>query len=265
MVPDPTGQEGEGSTDLKTCGTMTRELLALADWLTAARMTPVAMDRTGESWQPVYNLLEDAFPVFWVNATPVKNVPGRKTDKAAARGFAKRVRFGLRQASFIPPQGQRAWRELTRYRTQLVQERVREVNRVQGVWARANSKLAAVISEMMGVSGRALLEALIAGRADPATMAALATRRMRTKIPLREQALTGIVHDHHRQLLARQRAPSDVLAAPIEALTRAMVASLKTLSTAEPPREAPPPLPAVGSAPSVAVSPPLPLTRAVEL
>jgi transposase len=244
MVPDPTGQEGEGIAELKTCGMMTRELLALADWLTEASMTHVAMESTGESWKPVDNLLEDAFTVFLVNATHVKNVPGRKTDKADARWLAKRMRFGLLHASVIPPKGQRDWRELTRYRTKLVQERVREVNRVQGVLERANIKLASVIADMMGVSGRAMLEALIAGRADPATMAELAKRRMRTQIPLREQALTG-----DEQL---------------EALTRAMVASLTALRTAEPPRADPPPLPAVGSAPSVAVFPPLPCTRAVE-
>src|SRR5215475_12934436 len=111
------------------------------------------------------------------------------------------MRFGLLQASFIPPKEQRDWRALTRYRTKLVQERVREVNRGQGVLERANIQRASVISDVMGVSGRAMLEALLAGRADLATMAALAQRRMRTKIPLLEQALTGIAHDHHRQLL----------------------------------------------------------------
>ena len=114
------------------------------------------------------------------------------------------MRFGLLQASFIPPKGQRDLRDLTRYRTKLVQARVREANRVQGVLERANITLASVISDIMGVSGRAMLEALIAGRVDPATMAALAKRRMRTKISLLKQALTGIVHDHHRQLLAMQ-------------------------------------------------------------
>jgi transposase len=265
MVPDPTGQEGEGIAELKTFGTMTRDLLALADWLTEARITHVAMESTGEYWKPIYNLLEDTCTVFLVNATHVKNVPGRKTDKADARWLAKLMRFGLLQASFIPPKGQRDLRDLTRYRTTLVQERVREVNRVQGVLERAHITLASVISDIMGVSGRAMLEALIAGRADPATMAALAQRRRRSKIPVLEQALTGIVHAHHRQLLAMQRAHSDVLDEQIEALTRAMVTSLKALSATEPPQEDQPALPAVGSAPSVTVSPPLTFTHAVEL
>jgi transposase len=265
LVPDPTGQEGEGIAELRTFGTMTRELLALADWLTEASITHVAMESTGEYWKPVYNLLEDTFTVFLVNATHVKNVPGRKTDKADARWLAKLMRFGLLQASFIPPKGQRDLRDLTRYRTKLVQERVREVNRVQGVLERANIKLASVISDVMGVSGRAMLEALIAGRADPAAMAALAQRRMRTKIPVLEQALTGIVHAHHRQLLAMQLAHIDFLDEQIEALTRAIVTSLKALSTTALPQEGQPALPAAESAPSVPLSPPLTFTRAVEL
>ena len=133
MVPDPTGREAEGIMELRTFGTLTRDLLSLADWLTEASITHVAMESTGEYWKPVYNLLEDTFTVFLVNAAHVKNVPGRKTDKADARWLAKLMRFGLLQASFIPPKGQRDLRDLTRYRTKLVQERVREVNRVQGV------------------------------------------------------------------------------------------------------------------------------------
>jgi transposase len=237
LVADPTGQEGGGIAELKTFGTMTRDLLALADWLTAASITHVAMESTGEYWRPVYHLLEDTFTVFLVNATHVKNVPGRKTDQADARWLAKLMRFGLLQARFIPPKGQRDLRDLTRYRTKLVQERVREVNRVQGVLERAKIKLASVISDIRGVSGRAMLEALIAGRADPATMAALAPRRMRSKRAVLEQALTGIVHDHQRQLLAMQLAHIDFLDAQIEALTRAIVTSLKALSATEPPQE----------------------------
>jgi transposase len=175
------------------------------------------------------------------------------------------MRFGLLQASFIPPKGQRDLRDLTRYRTKLVQERVREVNRVQGVLERANIKLASVISDIMGVSGRAMLEALIAGRADPATMAELAKRRMRSKIPLLEQALTGVVHDHHRQVLAMQLAHIDFLDEQIEALNGAIETSLEALRTTAPSGEDQPPLLTVSSAPSVAVSPPLPFTRAVEL
>jgi transposase len=234
VIPDPTGLHAEGIMEVKDFGTMTRDLLALADWLTAVGITHVAMESTGEYWRPVYNLLEGDFTVFLVNAAHVKQVPGRKTDKNDARWLAKLMRYGLLQASFIPPQGQRELRELTRYRTKLVQERSREVNRVQGVLERANIKLAAVATDIMGVSGRAILAALIQGRADPATMAELAKGRLRTKRPLLEQALTGVVRDHHRQLLAMQLAHIDFLDEQIESLSAEMTRCLTNLSPAEP-------------------------------
>jgi transposase len=141
----------------------------------------------------------------------------------------------LLQASFIPPLEQRDLRDLTRYRTRLVQERSREVKRVQGVLARANIKLAAVATDIMGVSARAILAALVEGRADPATMAELAKRRMRSKIPLLEQALTGLVRDHHRQLLAMQLAHIDFLDEQIDALDAEMTRRLAALRGDEPP------------------------------
>lgn len=265
IVPDPTGQEAEGIAELRTFGTMTLELLALADWLTEASITHVAMESTGEYWTPVYNLLEGTFTVFLVNAAHVKNVPGRKTDKADARWLAKLMRFGLLQASFIPPQGQRDVRDLTRYRTKLVQERVREVNRLQGVLERANIKLASVASDIMGVSGRAMLEALIAGNADPATMADLAKRRMRSKLPLLEQALTGVVRDHHRQLLAMQLAHIDFLDEQIAALNTTIATALRALSADAPLSPQPLPRATASSALPLTGSTPLTFTRAVEL
>ena len=183
VTPDPTGQQADGLMEVKEFGTLTRDLLALSDWLSEAGVTHVAMESTGEYWKPVYNLLEGDMTVFLVNAAHVKNVPGRKTDRADARWLAKLMRHGLLQASFIPPVEQRDLRDLTRYRTKLVQERTREVNRVQGVLERANIKLASVASDIMGVSGRAILAALIEGRADPATMAELAKGRLRSKNP----------------------------------------------------------------------------------
>jgi transposase len=114
IVPEPTGHAVEGLIDVRQFGTMTIELWALADWLTAVGITPVAMESTGAYWQPVYNLLEGTFAVFLVNAAHVQNVPGRKTDKADARWLAKLMRYGLLQASFIPPEGQRDLRDLTR-------------------------------------------------------------------------------------------------------------------------------------------------------
>jgi transposase len=191
VIPDPTGQQADGSLEVQEFGTTTAALLALADWLTVAGLTHVAMESTGEYWKPVYNILEDDFTVLLVNAAHVKRVPGRKTDKTDARWLAKLMRYGLLQGSFIPPEAQRDVRDLTRYRTTLVQERSREVKRVPGVLERANITLASVATEVMGVSGRAILAALVEVQADSATMAELAKGRMRSKIPLLEQALTG--------------------------------------------------------------------------
>jgi transposase len=235
ITPDPTGQQADGSLEVQEFGTTTAALLALADWLTVAGITHVAMESTGEYWKPVYNILEGEFTVLLVNAAHVKQVPGRKTDKADARWLAKLMRHGLLQASFIPPVAQRDVRALTRYRAKLVQERSREVNRVQGVLERANIKLASVATDVMGVSGRAILAALVEGHADPATMAELAKGRMRSKIPLLEQALTGLVRPHHRQLLAMQLAHIDFLDEQIDALSAEITQRLATLSGDGPP------------------------------
>jgi transposase len=237
VTPDPTGQQADGLLEVKEFGTLTIDLLALSDWLAAVGITHVAMESTGEYWKPVYNILEGDFTVFLVNAAHVKQVPGRKTDKADARWLAKLMRHGLLQASFIPPVEQRELRDLTRYRTKLVQERGREVNRVQGVLERANIKLAAVATDVMGVSGRAILAALVEGRADPATMAELAKGRMRSKIPLLEQALTGLVRDHHRQLIALQLAHIDFLDDQIDTLSLEITRRLLELSAGDPPAD----------------------------
>src|SRR5215475_12560157 len=244
VTPDPTGQQVDGIMELRPFGTMTRDLLALSDWLAEVGVTHVAMESTGEYWRPVYNLLEGNVTIFLVNAAHVKQVPGRKTDKADARWLAKLMRDGLLQASFIPPQPQRDLRDLTRYRTKLVQERSREVNRVQGVLERANIKLASVASDIMGVSGRAILAALIEGRAAPAAMAELAKGRLRSQRPVLAQALTGLVRDHHRRLVALQLAHIDFLEEQLDALS-ADIARLLTELSATP--LTPPPAASVGA------------------
>jgi hypothetical protein len=203
VTPDPTGQQADGLLELRECGTLTVDLLALSDWLAEAGITHVAMGSTGEYWTPVSNILEGEFTIFLVNAAHVQQVPGRKTDTADARWLATLMRYGLLRASFIPPVGPRDLRDLTRDRTKRVQERGREVNRVHGVLERANIKLGAVATNLFGVSGRAMLAAVIEGRADPATLAEWAKGRRRRKIPLVEQALTGLVRDHHRRFPGR--------------------------------------------------------------
>jgi transposase len=235
VTPDPLGQQADGLMAVREFGTLPRDVLALSDWFTAAGITHVAMERTGESWKPVYHLLEGTCPVFLGNAAHVKNVPGRKTDRADARWLANLMRYGLLQASFLSPVEQRDLRDLTRYRTKLVQERTREIKRVQGVLERANSKLASVASDIMGVSGRAILAALIEGRTAPATMAELANGRLRSKIPVLEQALTGLVRDQHRRLLAMQGAHLDFLDEPLEALSTDITRLLTELSAAPTP------------------------------
>jgi transposase len=213
IVPGP---QGRPVKEVRTFGTMTDDLLALVDWVVAAGCTHVAMESTGSYWKPLYNLLEGVLEVLVVNAAHIKAVPGRKTDVRDCEWIADLLRHGLLQASFIPDRPQRELRELTRYRASLVHERAAEVNRVQKVLEGANIKLAAVATDIMGVSGRDMLAALIGGTADAATMAQFARGRMREKIPQLEQALAGTFKAHQRFLIAQQLAHIDFLDALIE-------------------------------------------------
>ena len=251
-TPDATGQHAEGLVELKAVGTRTVDLLGLSAGLTAAGITPVALASPGEPWQPVCNRLAGSVQVGLVHAAQVKQVPGRKTEKAAARGRATLLRSGLLPASVMPPQGQRDRRDLTRDRTQVVPERSREVNRVHGILERANLKLAAVASEMMGVSGRAILAVLMAGRTDPATMAELAKGCLRRTIPRLEHPRTGLVRDHHRRLRAIPLAHLDLLDEPLAALRAELSQGLMALraSDAPPLRRAASGVGALGTAPS---------------
>jgi len=196
------GENGTWQVDIRTFKTMTGDLLALADWLRGARVTHVAMESTGVYWKPVFNILEGDFEVLLVNAKHIKFVPGRKTDVKDAQWIAELLQHGLLKASFIPPVPQRELRALTRYRTQLVAERSREINRVHAVLEDANIKLSSVATDIMGVSGREMLAAIIAGKDDPAALAQLAKARMRHKIAELARALTGHVTDTHRLLLS---------------------------------------------------------------
>lgn len=193
--------DGTAQRTIRTFSTMTTQLLALDDWLRELRIEAVAMESTGIYWRPVYQLLEDARPLLLVNPQHMKAVPGRKTDVKDSEWIADLLRHGLLTASFIPPKPIRELRELTRYRTILVQERTAEINRLHKVLETANVKLAAVVSDVMGKSGRAMVEALIAGTADTETLAELAQGRLRAKLPELRQALEGRVSDHHRFLL----------------------------------------------------------------
>jgi len=197
-VPD--GQGGR-RMELRTFRTTTAELLKVADWLRQHGVTHVAMESTGVYWKPIFNILEEEFAVLVVNAKHIKFVPGRKPDVKDAQWIAELLQHGLLKASFVPDAPQRELRELVRYRTHLIQERTREVNRVHKVLEDANLKLSSVATDVMGVSGREMLAAIIAGQDDPAALAELAKGRMRTKIADLEAALTGRIKESHRLLL----------------------------------------------------------------
>jgi transposase len=211
------GSGAPPSKETRTFGTMTADLLALVDWVVGAGCEAVAMESTGSFWKPLYNLLEGVLPaVLVVNAAHIKQVPGRKTDVKDAEWIADLLRHGLLRASFIPDRAQRELRELTRYRTSVVRERAAEVNRVQKVLEGANIKLAGVASDIMGLSAREMLAALVAGRTDAAAIAQCARGRLREKIPQLEQALVGSFGPHQRFLVAEQLAHLDYLDALID-------------------------------------------------
>jgi transposase len=194
--------DGQVHQEVQTFGTMTADLLILADWLAAHQVTHVAMESTGVYWWPVYNVLEAEFTVLLVNATHLKAVPGRKTDVKDSEWIAELLAHGLLRGSFIPPQPIRDLRDFTRYRRALIDDRVRLVNRLHKLLESANIKLAVVATDILGASGRAMLLALLEGRTDPAGLADLAKGRLRQKLPALRQALEGRFREHHRFLLA---------------------------------------------------------------
>ena len=197
-----TAADGSVQKVTRTFSTMTDELLALLDWLTEVGCTQVAMESTSAYWRPIYNLLEDHLTVLVANAYHLKAVPGRKTDVRDAEWIADLLRHGLIRGSFIPSREQRHLRDLTRYRTHLVEERARVTNRLQMVLEDANVKLASVVTDVRGVSARAILEALVAGESDPTTLADLARGRLRAKRELLLRAVVGRFTAHHTFLIA---------------------------------------------------------------
>jgi transposase len=196
-VPDRRGRRAELVAEF---GTMTADLLALRDWLQGLGVTHVAMEATGVYWKPVWYLLEDEFELLLCNAAHVKHVPGRKTDVSDAQWLSQLLECGLLRGSFVPPRPIRELRDLTRYRKSLIRERQRQANRLHKLLEDANIKLACVASDVLGVSGRAMLAALVAGEGDPAVLAELAKGRLRAKLPALRQALEGRFSAHHALL-----------------------------------------------------------------
>jgi transposase len=203
--------QGTIQKEIRSFSTMTVDLLRLLDWLKAAGCTHVAMESTADYWKPIFNLLETDLEVWLINAQHIKAVPGRKTDVKDAEWIADLLQHGLLKPSFIPPRPQRELRDLTRYRTRLVEERARLVNRIQKGLEDANIKLAAVVTDITGVSARAILNALVEGQTDVHLMAELARGKLKAKRAQLEEALVGTFTEHHRFFLKHQLSHLDLL------------------------------------------------------
>jgi transposase len=224
IVPGPAGQPVK---ELRTFPTMTEDLLALGDWLEAGGVTQVAMESTGVSWKPVWNLLEERFTLLLVNAAHVKVVPGRKRDVGDAEWLADLLRHGLLRPSFVPDRPARELRELTRYRSALVRERTAEANRLHKTLEGANIKLGSVVSDLTGVSARAMLAALVAGQEDVAALAELAQGQLRRKRAELAQALRGDLQAHQRFMIAQHLAHIDALEEQIAVVGEEIAARLR--------------------------------------
>lgn len=228
------GEAGTRREETRQFETYVDDLERLRDWLVGEAVTHVAMEATGVFWKPVWFVLEEAdFELLLVNARHVKMVPGRKTDVADAAWLAQLLEVGLLRGSLVPPVAIRELRDLTRYRRRLVQDRSRETQRVEKVLEDAGIKLSSVASRTLSVSGRAMIEALIAGERDSAVLAQLAQKRMRSKIPELERALRGRFGDHHARMLRLHLAHIDhldALIADIEQQTESLIAPFDDVS-----------------------------------
>jgi transposase len=213
------GSKGTREQHVQTFGTTAAELLALRDWLEAHEVTHVAMESTGVYWKPIYYVLEERFTCLLVNAAHVKQVPGRKTDVQDCVWIAQLLEHGLLRGSFVPPAPIRELRDLTRYRKVLIQDRTREANRLHKLLEDAGIKLASVATDILGVSGRAMLAALVRGTTDPEVLAELARGKLRAKLPALRQALRGQFRPHHAFLVSQLLAHLDYLDETITTLS----------------------------------------------
>ena len=226
------GATGGRESVTATFGTMTPDLVALREWLQAYGVTTAALESTGVYWKPVYYVLEDAFALLLINMHDVKHVPGRKTDVKDSEWLAQLLECGLLRPSFVPPVPIRELRELTRYRTQQVRDRAQEVNRLCKVLEDAGVKLSTVATNVIGVSGRAMLLALTEGVTDPDTLAALARGKLRSKIPELRRALQGRFQSHHAFVVTQILAKIDFLEEALAQLTAELEARLRPFEAA---------------------------------
>lgn len=213
------GPDGRRAVTTQTFGTTTTELLTLRDWLQAHQVTHVAIESTGIYWRPLYYLLEEAVTVLLINMQHLAHVPGRKSDVRDSEWLAQLLECGLLRASFIPPEPIRDLREVTRYRKRQVEDRAQEVNRLHRVLEDAGLKLATVMSDVMGVSGRAMIEALLHGTTDPVALANLARGRLRAKLPALQDALRGRFRPPQAFLVTQILAKIQFLDETLERLT----------------------------------------------
>src|SRR5215510_2859622 len=216
----PDGASRKSITE--TFPTTTAGLLTLRDWLQAHGVTHVAMESTGVYWKPVYYILEDSFTLLLVNAHHLKQVPGRKSDVRYSEWIAQLLEWGLLRSSLVTPAPIRDLRDLTRYRKHQSRDRAREVNRLHRVLEDAGIKLSTVATDVMGVSGRAMLDALLAGTSDPEVLANLARGKLRKKRPALRQALRGRFRAHHGFLIGQILTKIDFLDEAIDQLTEAI-------------------------------------------
>lgn len=205
------GRTGQAEQHVQTFGTTVGDLLVLRDWLAAHGVTHVAMESTGVYWKPVFYALENDFTCLLVNAAHIKQVPGRKTDVKDCVWIAQLLEHGLLRGSFVPPAPIRDLRDLTRYRKALIHDRTRVANRLHKALEEAGMKLASVASDILGVSGRAMLAALVQGTTDPAVLADLARGRLRGKLPALRQALASRFRPHHAFVIGQLLAHLDYL------------------------------------------------------
>jgi transposase len=226
------GPDGSRRSEVVEFSTMVGGLLTLRDWLKAHGVRQVAMEATGVYWKPVWAVLEDDFELLLVNARHVKQVPGRKTDVKDAEWLCQLLEAGLLRASFVPPKPIRALRQLTRYRKAQIKERQREANRLHKALEDTGIKLDCVATDILGVSGRAMLDALCHGTTDPELLADLARGRLRKKIPLLREALEGRFEPLHALLVSSILAHLDFLDEQIERLSEAIEEQLRPFAPA---------------------------------
>src|SRR5439155_25251498 len=205
------GKGGRRRQEKRSFKTTTEGLLMLRDWLRSYGVTVVGMESTGCYWKPVYYLLEDDFDCWLLNAQHLRNVPGRKTDIADAEWICQLVEHGLVRASFVPPRPIRELRDLTRYRKAQIEERGREAQRLDKVLQDAGIKLSSVATDILGKSGRDMLNAMVRGTRDPEVLAELARGQLRAKIPALREALLGRFSNHHALLVSSILAKLDFL------------------------------------------------------